>query len=188
MGKTHGVEGEINLVVDPGWEIDPRELTCIVLMMDGLPVPFFLESVRTRGSHGYIVKIDGMDTREAVAPLVGKEVYALDSDLEELEEACGDVTVDGQEIDSEDSSCSEEDEEDDLYADDLVGYTAVTGDGRLDGRIESVDTATANALYVVRLAGDGRAVYIPVMGDFLVDIDAGARRATFDLPDGWPGL
>ena len=46
--KPHGIKGEISATLD--YDIDPSELRCIVLEIDGIIVPFFVDSRRPKGA------------------------------------------------------------------------------------------------------------------------------------------
>lgn len=165
FGKTHGVDGEINLVLDPGMDVDPEALRCIIVDIDGILVPFFFSSVRRRGAQGYIVKIDGYDKQEDVAFMQGKDVMALKDEL----------------------PWDEDDDEEGFYANDIIGFKALDTDGRLLGEVTDVDDSTANVLFVITKP-DGTTFYVPVAEDFIDEIDADNKSITFSLPQGWPGL
>ena len=164
FAKPHGVNGEINLLVEDS--IDIEALTCIVLDIDGINVPFFFSSVRPRGAESYLVMIDGITTEVAVSQFVNMPVYALKTDVEAL----------GDEDDDEDG-------DDGFYAEDLIGYKVVTADGRLSGTIDDVDDSTQNVLFII-LTDDGRRVFVPVANEFISDIDTDDCVLTLDLPDG----
>ncbi|MDE6403054.1 MAG: ribosome maturation factor RimM [Muribaculaceae bacterium] len=161
FAKPHGVNGEINLIVSE--PIDVEELSCIVLDIDGINVPFFFSSVRSRGSESYLVMIDGVTTEVAVSQFVNSQVFALKTDV--------------------DSLCDEDEEDDGFYAEDLVGYKVVTSDGRMSGTIDDVDDSTQNVLFII-LTDDGHRVFVPVANEFIADIDTDNCVLTLDLPDG----
>jgi len=46
--KPHGINGEVTATFEQG--VDPESLRCIVLDRDGIFVPFFINSIRSRGS------------------------------------------------------------------------------------------------------------------------------------------
>ena len=115
-GKPHGIKGEIMLNLDEGsWQMEDRDFLFIVI--DGLPVPFFIEEYRITGTDGIIVKFEDTDTPEQAATIAGKEVMA-----------------------------EQEDEQDDLLEwDDALGFSLIDAFiGRKIGNIESVDERTEN--------------------------------------------
>ncbi len=160
FNKPHGISGEINVSLDA--DIDLSSLKCIVMDMDGIYVPFFVSSVRSRGAMTVLVMIDGVNNEAEAAALTGKTVYALESD----------VDIDVEDVDG-----------DGLYADDMIGFKIRSVDGLLDGTVTDVDDSTDNVLFIVEAAG-GKTVYIPVAEEFIEDVDVDDRMVTVDLPDG----
>ncbi len=161
FGKPHGVNGEINLLTD----VDVEALSCVIVDVDGINVPFFPDSVRPRGTGSYLVVMDGLTNEDEVIPLVNRKVYALKQEL--ISAGGGDPGPDG----------------DGFYAEDLIGYDVEDAEAGLSGIIEDVDDTTENVLFVVR-AGDGRRILIPVADEFIRDIDVDNRHVTLYLPAG----
>lgn len=161
FGKPHGVNGEINLLTD----CDIESLSCVIVDIDGINVPFFFDSVRPRGTESYLVVIDGIGSDKDVSGLVNKKVFALKSELHSVEVDNGECEGDG------------------FYADDLIGYDVTDAEAGLSGVIEDVDDSTDNVLFVVRTV-EGRHVLIPVADEFISEIDVDKRLLKLDLPAG----
>lgn len=157
--KPHGIKGELNAELDEG--LGPDDLRCIVLDIDGIFTPFFLEGFRPKGADRWLLKIDGIDTERQAAEVVNHQVYALTDELPE-EWRGGDG--------------------DGVHLFDLVGYTLFDGESAI-GEIAGIDDSTANVLLIVR-ASDGRTVYVPFAEEFLTEIDTDARRLVMDVPRG----
>ena len=86
--KSWGAEGQV--VLSPDAE-DPRDLKSqepVFIEFDGLPVPFFFESVQPRGGR-FIVKFEGIDTLAEAEELVGREVTFEDETEEEEDTLVG---------------------------------------------------------------------------------------------------
>jgi 16S rRNA processing protein RimM len=160
--KPHGVNGEIVATISDG--IDISGLSCVIFDIDGIYVPFFIESSRSRGRESFLLSIDGITDEYQAKTLCGKTVFALATE-------CG-QPVDGDETDG-----------DGFYAEDLIGFTVKTDDNSLTGEITDVDDSTDNVLFVIT-ADDGKTVYVPVADEFIVDIDTEADEITFSLPAG----
>lgn len=163
FGKAHGVEGEINLIIDR--DIDVSSLSCIILDIDGIYVPFFFNSVRPRGNGNYLVKIDDINSEARVSAFVGNTVYGLRDEVSALDDS------------------QEEDDEDGFYASDFIGYEISAYGGTLQGHIMDVDDSTDNYLFVVRTL-QGKQILIPVADEFIVDIDTTNKKLELELPDG----
>lgn len=157
--KTHGVNGEINALVDPNVDID--SLKCIIVKIDGINVPFFITSSRAKGSESVLLTIDRIKDTDHAAELCGHDIYALRSDLDDNAET-GD---------------------DGFYVSDLIGYTLLDGDAATVGSITGFDDSTANVLLKVATA-DGREIYAPIAAELINDIDPDRQIISINLPEG----
>jgi 16S rRNA processing protein RimM len=73
--KTHGLKGEVKLLVPDSIKINMQKMERVYLNILNKPVPFFIE--RCIGNHKeYIVKFEDTDTIEHAQTLIGKEVLA----------------------------------------------------------------------------------------------------------------
>ena len=159
--KTHGIDGEMVVSVDreiPSWD----DLRCIVLYIDGIAVPFFINSWRPKGAESDLITLDGINSEKEARALCGLTVYILRGDLAQV--------------------TSDDDSEDGFYADDLVGFRAFAGHKQL-GEITSLDSSTANCLFIID-GTDGREILVPVAPEMIADIDTTRHKIIFDLPDG----
>ena len=153
LGKTHGVKGEISFLFDDD-VFDRVDSDYLILKVDGIFVPFFIEEYRFRSDANAIVKFEDIDTQERARELTGCEVFfprALS--------------------DSDDGSIS--------WAA-IVGFDIIeAGNNKPVGRIASVDDSTINILFELE---DGR--LIPASEDLITAIDQQARTITMHLPEG----
>ena len=162
VNKTHGIKGELSVSFFDEAVMDSVDKdTCLIFDIDGIYVPFFADKVRTRSAETLLITLDGEEERETVSPLVGKNVYMLKSDIPESQE-----------------------EEEGLYAAQLIGYEAVIDDGQKIGVIDDIDDHQDNPLFVIVPVKGGSKVYVPIVDDFIVDIDTEHRRIELSLPDG----
>ena len=120
LGKAHGVKGEVTFMFDDDI-FDRADADYLILEVDGILVPFFMEEYRFRTDSTALVKFDGIDTQERARELTNCDVYfprALADDDEEL-----------------------------TYAS-LAGFSLVDAvSGKTVGRIASIDDQTANILF-----------------------------------------
>lgn len=156
--KPHGINGEIAAAIDPILDLDTAR--CLVLDIDGIFVPFFVGSWRSRGSEAVLLNIDGVNDENAAKALCGKAVYALHEDVRH---------------DSGD--------DDGFYADDLQGFTIVDDDATVIGTVVRVDTSTVNTLFEVERP-DGSTVYVPVAEEFILEVNPEDRYIKMSLPTG----
>lgn len=155
--KPHGINGEI--VASLTCDVDLEALSCIILDIDGIFVPFFLTGVRPKSSETDLVSIDGIENERQSAALCGRVMYALASDL-----PAHDADGDGG-----------------FYADDLVGYDVVAN-GSFLGKITALEDSTANYLFIIEKA-DGSGCLIPVADEFIDDINTEIRTVYMDVPE-----
>ena len=153
IGKPHGIGGEVTLRFSDD-VFDRVDAEYLVLMVDGILVPFFIEEYRFRSEEVALVKFEDIDTMDRAAELTGCDVFFP----RHLADIDNDVLTWSQ----------------------IVGYDIVdVASGKVIGRIESVDESTINVL--LELA-DG--TLIPAADEFIDDIDHEARLLVMRLPDG----
>ena len=153
LGKTHGVKGEISFLFDDD-VFDRVDADYLVLMVDGILVPFFMEEYRFRSDTTAIVKFEDIDTQERARELTGSDVWfpraLADSDDDTITWAA------------------------------IVGFDIIDANsGKPVGRIASVDDTTLNILFCLE---DGR--LIPASEDLITSIDKGNRTITINIPEG----
>ena len=153
IGKPHGIGGEVTLRFTDD-VFDRVDADYLVLMVDGILVPFFIEEYRFRSDELALVKFEDIDTMDRAAELAGCDVFFP----RHLADIDNDVLTWSQ----------------------IVGYDIVDVEsGKVIGRIEAVDESTINVL--LELA-DG--TLIPAADEFIADIDHEARLLVMRLPDG----
>ena len=153
IGKPHGIGGEVTLRFSDD-VFDRVDAEYLVLMVDGILVPFFIEEYRFRSEEVALVKFEDIDTMDRAAELTGCDVFFP----RHLADIDNDVLTWSQ----------------------IVGYDIVdVASGKVIGRIESVDESPINVL--LELA-DG--TLIPAVDEFIDDIDHEALKLFMSLPDG----
>ena len=120
LGKAHGVHGELSFMFDDD-VFDRVDADYLVLDLDGILVPFFLEEYRFRSDSTALVKFCDVDTQERARELTNTDVYFPTS-----------LT----------------DEDAPLTLSFLVGFSLIeAATGKSIGRIASIDDSTANILF-----------------------------------------
>ncbi|MBR7031864.1 MAG: 16S rRNA processing protein RimM [Prevotella sp.] len=153
LGKTHGVKGEISFLFDDD-VFDRVDADYLVLMIDGILVPFFMEEYRFRSNATAIVKFEDIDTQERARELTGCDVWfpraLVDSDDDTITWAA------------------------------IVGYDIIDANsGKPVGRIASVDDTTLNILFCLE---DGQ--LIPASEDLITGLDKENKQITINIPEG----
>ena len=153
LGKPHGIKGEVFFYFDDDI-FDRVDVEYLILELDGILVPFFMEEYRFRNDSTALVKFCDVDSQQRAAELTGCDVYFLRALAEEA------------------------DDEPTLAS--LVGFDLVDAQsGSMVGRIASVDDTTQNILFELE---DG--LLIPANDDLVTNIDMQQRTITMNIPEG----
>jgi len=153
LGKPHGVKGEISFQFNDDI-FDTADADYLVLDIDGILVPFFIDEYRFRNDSLALIKFCDIDTQERASELTGCDVYFP-------------------------RHLTEEDNETPSLAM-LVGYRLVDFSTQKEiGTITSIDDQTANILFELQ---DGR--LIPASDDLIHHIDTQQQEIIMDIPEG----
>ena len=153
LGKTHGVKGEISFLFDDD-VFDRVDADYLVIDIEGILVPFFMEEYRFKSDSNALMKFEGIDTQERARELTGCDVYFP----RELTD----------------------DDEENLSWTSLVGFSLIDADSGKDvGRIASIDDSTMNILFELE---DG--TLIPASEDLITNIDTQRQQIEISLPEG----
>ncbi|MDO4985633.1 MAG: ribosome maturation factor RimM [Prevotella sp.] len=153
LGKAHGVKGEISFLFDDD-VFDRTDADYLILDMDGILVPFFIEEYRFKTDDNALMKFEGIDTQERARELTGCEVYFPREMVEDDEEQLSWAAIVGFEL-----------------------FDANTG--KVAGKIASVDDATINILFELE---DGK--LIPASEELITNVDTKKQQIIVKLPEG----
>jgi 16S rRNA processing protein RimM len=147
------VKGEVTMYFNDD-VFDRVDADYLILKVDGIFVPFFMEEYRFRSDANAIVKFENIDTQERAKELTGCEVYfpleLVDSDSNSISWAA-------------------------IVVFDIIDATT----GQPVGRIASIDDSTINILFELE---DGK--LIPASEELITDVNKDNRTITIDLPQG----
>lgn len=153
LGKSHGVKGEISFQFDDDI-FDRVDAEYLVLDIDGILVPFFMEEYRFRNGTVCLVKFCDIDTQQRAQELTGCDVYFPRALAEE-----------GEEMPSLAS---------------LVGLCIIdTSSKKTVGRIAAIDDTTQNILFELE---DG--TLIPASDELIESIDINKKEIIMNIPNG----
>lgn len=153
LGKAHGVKGEVSFLFTDDI-FDNVDAEYLVLDVDGILVPFFMEEYRFRNDSVCLVKFCDVDTQQRAQELTGCDVYFPRALAEEAEETPS------------------------LSA--LVGFDIVNvPDGSSIGTIAAIDDTTQNILFELE---DG--TLIPANDELIENIDVNKKEIIMNIPEG----
>ena len=122
----------------------------------GIPIPFFIQSMRMKGTDLSLLRFDDVNTVELAEELVGLKVMA-------------EVKV---------SSADDE-----LLLEDLVGFAVITSLGVQLGTIEVLQDYAGNLVFELQTAS-GNELLIPASPDLIVEVDVDSKSIIMELPEG----
>lgn len=153
LGKAHGIKGEVSMQVDDDI-FDRTDAEFLILELDGIMVPFFMEEYRFKSDDTALIKFEGVDTQERARELTGADVYfpaPTDS--------------------SQDHEIS--------YAM-LVGFNVInSNNGKTIGKIAFIDEQTINTMFELN---DG--TLLPASEELIEGVDIENKNISLNIPDG----
>ncbi|WP_072529760.1 ribosome maturation factor RimM [Bacteroides ilei] len=155
INKPHGIKGEVSLTFTDDI-FDRVDCDYLVLMMDGILVPFFIEEYRFRSDDVVLMKFEGIDTAEKARMLTNVQVFFPKKYMEEQDEITSWNFFVGFKVD-------------DVRHGDL-------------GIVTDVDDTTLNVLFVIEK--EGEELLLPAHEEFIVGVDRHNRILTVDIPEG----
>ena len=156
--KSYGTEGEILMGFR---EIGPEDLNLkepVFIMFDGLPVPFFIDSFKGKGTSKALLRLTGIKSLKDSEEIVGADIFVRPE------------TVEGE-------------DDNELALEDLVGWTLMDEDVTEVGTITGFEPIPGNPCLYVETQ-DGSAAMVPLHEDLIIDIDEEALRITMTIPEG----
>lgn len=160
--KTHALQGELNalLEIPEDYLVEDHPL---IMEIEGIFIPFYVENIRKKGSESYLIKIEGLSSETEAKKFVNKTIYAIKSSLQDY--------------------LSEE--EMDLIDDDyLIGYKVIDiNNNTAVGIIKYIDNSTSNTLFFLDDKNGGE-ILLPANEELIRKIDDEAKEILMTLPDG----
>jgi len=72
--KTHGINGELIMITDKELDNDLLKTELVFLIIDELPVPFFISSIKEKSSTSAIIQFEDVNSIEASEEFIGAKV------------------------------------------------------------------------------------------------------------------
>lgn len=156
LGKPHGVRGELSFQFEDDI-FDRVDADYLILDIDGILVPFFIEEYRFRSNEICLLKLCDIDTEERARELTGCDVFFPRALAQE-----------------EDGGAS---------LAEIIGFKVIDeATGNTVGTIQAVDDSTINVLFTI--ATPQGEVLLPASDDLICAFDRQAQTITMTIPDG----
>ena len=157
IGKPHGVKGEMNFMFTDD-VFDRTDSDYLIIEVEGLLVPFFIEEYRFRSDETALLKLCDIDTQEQARQFTNCEVF--------FERSKADTP------------------DDELTWAQIVGFQIVDeNNGKVVGKIVAVDDSTENILFEIETT-KGHQALIPAHDSLIRNIDTPSQTITMTIPDG----
>lgn len=157
IGKPHGVKGEMNFMFTDD-VFDRTDSDYLIIEVDGLLVPFFIEEYRFRSDETALLKLCDIDTQEQARQFTNCEVF--------FERSKADTPAD------------------ELTWAQIVSFQIVDeNNGKVVGKIVAVDDSTENILFEIENTKGDR-ILIPAHASLIRNIDTPSQTITMTIPDG----
>ena len=157
IGKPHGVKGEMNFMFTDD-VFDRTDSDYLIIEVEGLLVPFFIEEYRFRSDETALLKLCDIDTQEQARQFTNCEVF--------FERSKADTPAD------------------ELTWAQIVGFQIVDeNNGKIIGKIVAVDNSTENILFEIETT-KGHQTLIPAHDSLIRNIDTSSQTITMTIPDG----
>lgn len=154
--RVHALKGELSFsFTDDVW--DRVDADYLMLEVDGIKVPFFLEEYRFRSDSVALLKFQDIDSADDAQEFVGCEVFFP-------------------------KSLTPDEAPDELRWNYFTGFKVVDETSGELGFISMVEDSTSNVLFYVD--GPHGELMLPAVEDFILDIDHTGRTITMRLPEG----
>lgn len=155
--KKYSFKGELILRLDTDEPEIYENLNAIFIDMGKDLVPFFIENkVIQKGNH-FRIRLEDIDSEREAESLLKKEVYLPLDMLPKLSD-------------------------DQFYYHQVIGYQLNDENIGKIGQIESINDATAQALFVVK--NENQEILIPMVDDFILKIDHQKKTVFVKTPEG----
>lgn len=154
--RRHGLQGNVFLKLDTDQPEMYNKLNSVFVEINGLLVPFFISKQSWSKNDTLIISFKNT-TDTLIDQSLGKGVYLPLSTLPPLS---------GKKF----------------YYHEVIGFEVCETDGKTCGQIQSVNDQTAQHYFILDLAG--KEVIIPIIRDWILEVNRDDKVITMSLPEG----
>jgi 16S rRNA processing protein RimM len=157
IAKLHGYKGGVSLFLDVTHPEDYTQTDCFFVELEGILMPFFVESLKLKNKGFAAVKFQGVDSEKDALSLVKKNVFIPKSDLMEIDHLrFNDHEFIGYEVE------------------DLIK-------GGI-GTVSGVADLKSNPLLIIRF--QQKEILLPLVNELIVHLDEEGRKLRVNAPEG----
>lgn len=161
--KPHGIKGEISFAFDDDI-FDKVDSPYLILLIDNIFVPFFVEEYRFKGQDTALIKFEDINSDDKVRQYSNTEVFFPRKYMLDNEESLS------------------------YTWNYFVGFSVFDiTTNKLLGVVESIDDATMNVLFNI-VFDESKEMLIPASEDLIVEVDNESKLLKMQLPEGFSEL
>lgn len=155
--KTHGVRGQVVLQLNDLSFDNILKLESVIIKIDGLPVPFFIDTFSQRNNTSIILTIEDIGTEQKAEELIDNNVYVKPENILQEKHVIRET-------------------------DKLVGYTVIDNKKGKLGILEEILDDQYNPLF--RVLNGKKEILIPFQAEFIIKIENKSKTIFLETPLG----
>lgn len=156
LAKLHGFKGEYVMVSDSMISEEIEDWESVFIEIDGLPIPFFIESLRITSDSSVVIGFEDIDSSDKAKEFLGNSVLQLYSVADYTDEPS--------------------------FNHELSGYVVID---KTVGKIGLVDQLLDyNHNLLLQILNEKEEILIPVSGDIIVSVNHEDKEILIDAPEG----
>jgi len=156
ISKPHGINGEMSFSFTTD-VFDTEDAEYFVFEIEGILIPFYIESYRFRTDTTALLKLIDVDTEEQAREFNGLAIHLPNFYLKNVQE-------------------------DEITVNYFVGFKLFNEKGEKLGVVTDIDQSTENILFIVENAS--KELLIPANDDFITEINHEQKNIYMKLPEG----
>ena len=156
--RLHGFKGEINIRLEVDEPLQYAQMESVFVEINRELIPFFFERFDFVKDNIFRVKIEGVDSEEDARTLMKKNCFLPLEFLPKLEDH-------------------------QFYFHEITGFKAIDTELGEIGTIQSVIEGGAQDIFQIQ-SPKGKEILLPVVDDFIVEVDKKNKQITFNTPEG----
>ncbi|MXO31460.1 MULTISPECIES: ribosome maturation factor RimM [Apibacter] len=155
--KTHGLKGHLIVKLDTDEPEAYNNLESVFININEMPVPFFLNECQLYNKDSLRVKFE--DTSINSQDLIGTQLYLPLNTLPKLK---------GKQF----------------YYHEVIHFSLVDENLQKIGEITEINDNSAQALFIIKLSKNNKFIYIPVINDWIIEVNRNDQYISMTLPEG----
>ncbi len=163
--KSFGDDGRVVIRLSSQTKSDIKTKEPVFIYFDGLPVPFFIESITPKGNNQILVKFNGIDNWQSSEEICGELLYIERKAKKGSKQLSSEV--------------------DDL--DSLIGYAIISFDNKFKGEVSNFYEYPNNPCLGVKILYNGTTgeeKLLPLVEEFIVSVNTRKREIVVKVPEG----